>query len=71
MPGWVVVLKKEARGRRIDSAEEDHGLGQEESRDDLQVLNNIASQGGGAADSVVRSEEESRPHTRRRLNRHV
>lgn len=65
------MLKKEARGRQINSADEDLGLGQEGSRDDLQVLNNMASQGGGPADRVVGSEDESRPSTRRRLNRHV
>ena len=34
MPGWRVVLKKEARGKRITSTEFDHSLGQEESAGD-------------------------------------
>jgi hypothetical protein len=44
MPGWSVVLKKEARGRRMNPTEEEHSLGQEGSRDDLQVLANIEPQ---------------------------
>lgn len=34
MPGWCVVVKKEARGRRIHSTELEHILGQEESSGD-------------------------------------
>lgn len=41
MPRWYVVLKKKSRGRRINSTEEENGLGQEGSRDDLQVLTNM------------------------------
>ena len=33
-PGWCVVLKKEARGRRINATEDEHVLGQEESSGD-------------------------------------
>lgn len=42
MPGWRVVLKKEARGRQITSTKMEHGLGQEESRGDREAL----SEGG-------------------------
>lgn len=38
MPGWSVVLKKEARGRRITSTETEHCLGQEESSGDMDLL---------------------------------
>ena len=41
MPGWVVVMKKEARGRRIISTEMDHILGQEESQGDREALLHI------------------------------
>lgn len=34
MPGWCVVLKKDSRGRRINSTESDNALGQEESSGD-------------------------------------
>ena len=70
MTGWSVVVKKEARGRRIDSTEEEHGLGQEASRDDLQVLSNMPSQERGPTDDVVGTEVDTRPRNRRRLNTH-
>ena len=70
MPGWYVVLKKEARGRRIGSTEEEHGLGQEASRDDLQVMSNMASQGRGPGDDVVQDESDIMASNRRRLNNH-
>lgn len=38
MPGWCVVLKKEARGKRITSTEVDYVLGQEESMGDRQAF---------------------------------
>ena len=38
MPGWCVVLKNEARGRRINCTEVDHVLGQEESMGDKQAF---------------------------------
>ena len=37
-PGWSVVLKKEARGRRITSTGEEYCLGQEESSGDWDVF---------------------------------
>lgn len=48
MPGWSVVLKKETRSRRINSTEDEHGLGQDGGRDDMQVFTNMDLQGGGA-----------------------
>lgn len=42
-PGWCVVLKKEARGRRITPTELDLGLGQEESFGDRSVLAEMAT----------------------------
>ena len=70
MPGWSVVLKKEARGRRIGSTEEEHGLGQEASIDDLLVLLNSPSQGREATDDVVWDESDMRPSKRQRPNIH-
>lgn len=52
MPEWSVVLKKEARGRRITSTEEDHGLGQEGSTDDIRVLTNLESQKRGRGNKI-------------------
>lgn len=40
-PGWFVVLKKEARGRRIHSKETEHALGQEESTRDRQLFSEM------------------------------
>lgn len=34
MPGWCVVLKKDARSRRVTPSDADHALGQEESSGD-------------------------------------
>lgn len=52
MPGWSVVLKKENRSRRLYSTEDDHGLGQEECRDDLEVFADMVSQGMASGDNV-------------------
>lgn len=46
MPGWSVVLKKKTRSRRINSTEDEHGLGQDGGRDDMQVFTNMDLQGG-------------------------
>ena len=70
MSGWSVVVKKEARGRRIDSTQEEHALGQEASRADLQVLSNMPLHGRGPPDDVVGTEDNDRPRNRRRLNTH-
>lgn len=37
MPGWSVVLKKEARGMRITSTGMEHCLGAEESSGDMDI----------------------------------
>ena len=37
-PGWSVVMKKEARGRRITTTELDLALGQEETHGDRGVF---------------------------------
>ena len=47
MPGWSVVLNKEIRSRRINSTEEEHGLGQEDCMDDMQVFPGLEFAGGG------------------------
>lgn len=41
MPGWCVVLKKEARGRHINCTELEHVLGQEESMGDRETFPEI------------------------------
>ena len=41
MPGWAVVLAKEARGRRVFSHALDHALGQEQSNGDLQAYSDM------------------------------
>ena len=55
MPGWSVVLLKEARGRRITSHGVEQSLGQEESRGDHDVFAAIdreRREGGGENDHV-------------------
>ena len=69
MPGWSVVLKKEARGRRIGSMEEDHVLGQEGSTDDLQVLTSVESEGGRRGDYLAGEETSATPGLSRRRRR--
>ena len=68
-PGWSVVLKKDARGRRISSTEEDHVLGQEGSREDFQVLSSIHSQGSGGGDDRGRGDNGIGRGNRRRRRR--
>ena len=41
MPGWSVVLAKEARGRRVCLHGSDHALGQEPSNGDLEAYSNM------------------------------
>ena len=67
MPGWSVVLKKETRGRRINSTEDEHGLGQDGGRDDMQVFTNMDLQGGGT-DAIAGDEVAARPSNGRRRN---
>ena len=69
MPGWSVVLKKESRSRRINSTEEDHGLGQEGSEDDLRVFANMESTGMGPAEQNAGDEADGRRSNGRRRNR--
>lgn len=69
MPGWCVVLKKETRSRRVTSTEEDHTLGQEASRDDLQVLANVESQRSDAIGADAESEDSGQERSARRRNR--
>lgn len=52
LPGWSVVLKKEARGRRITSTEMEHCLGQEESSGDLDAFPDLQR-------DRIQSEEEN------------
>lgn len=70
MPGWSVVLKKESRCRRINSTEEEHGLGQEGSRDDLEVITNMVSQGLGGGGAIAGAEAAVQPTNGRRRYRH-
>ena len=48
MPGWSVVLKKEARGQRISPTGLEHSLGQEESSGDRLLF---AGVGGGSREA--------------------
>ena len=66
MPGWSVVVKKEARGRRIKSTEDDYGLGQEASADDLQVLQTMEFQRGVGGEGIGSEEAGDQPTGRRR-----
>jgi hypothetical protein len=52
MPGWSVVLKKETRSRRMNSTEDEHGLGQEGCSDDLQVIADMELQISGSRDNI-------------------
>ena len=66
MPGWYVVLKKDARGRRIHSNEEEHSLGQETAGDDIRVLSTMEPQGGANRDDRGGGEVRDRQDNRRR-----
>ena len=46
MPGWSVVLAKEARGRRVCSHGTDHGLGQEQNSGDLEAYADMREMAG-------------------------
>lgn len=52
MPIWSIVLKKEARGRRICLDETDNALGQEESSGDMDTYSDMG-RGGSSEDNVV------------------
>ena len=68
LPGWCVVVKKEARGRRITSMDDDCGLGQEASADDLLVLTDMEVQ-RREREEAIGSEEEGEQHINRRRRR--
>ena len=53
MPGWSVVLKKDARGRRISPTGLEHCLGQEESSGDRCVFGSV---GGGTREASDENE---------------
>lgn len=62
MPGWCVVLKKEARGRRMTHTDMDHNLGQEESSGDRQPLTEMGMERGEAVGCNLGDNPE--PHLR-------
>jgi hypothetical protein len=68
MPGWSVVVKKEARGRRINAEDDDHCLGQEAYMEDLQVLQNTELEEGGRGEGIG-SNEAGEPRGNRRRRR--
>lgn len=68
MPGWSVVLKKESRSRRMNCTEEEHALGQEGSREDLQVFADSGSQRRAAGDSNASVEAAVQQRNGRRRN---
>jgi hypothetical protein len=70
MPGWSVVVKKEARGRRINPEDEDHSLGQETCTADMQVATCADLQRTGREESAG-SEEACEPQGGRRRRRTV
>lgn len=69
MPGWCVVLKKEARGRRIHCMELEYGLGQEGSRDDLEVLTSMDAGRSPQRDDIGGDEVLVRHTNRHRRSR--
>lgn len=68
MTGWSVVLQKENRSKRINSTEEEHGLGQEVCSDDLEVFRTVEPQRRGPADSIGRDQDDVRQSNGRRRN---
>ena len=68
-PGWFVVLKKEARGRRITPTETDHILGQEESQADREAFPQMVAWRRARGDENFGSDAmEGAPNGRRRQN---
>lgn len=69
MPGWSVVLKKEARGRRITSTGMEHCLGQEESNGDTDVFSRPEGERreGGDENNFVEATSSAESLRRRRL----
>ena len=68
MPGWSVVVKNEARGRRITCTEMEHCLGQEESSGDRDIFPGVQMQRmqAGEENNVVSSSRTERTGTMRR-----
>lgn len=66
MPGWSVVLKKEARGQRISPTGLEHSLGQEESSGDRLLFAGVGggSREAGNGDEAIEGTTEGR---RRRI----
>lgn len=69
MPGWSIVLKKEARGKRISSIGMEHCLGQEESNGDVDAFSKMGrggrNEGGDENDYVDGTEAGGRPRRTR------
>lgn len=70
MPGWCVILKKEARGRRMTPADMELNLGQEESSGDQHALTEMGTQGGEAVGTSLGYEPQAHEHNARRRTRY-
>lgn len=68
-PGWSVVLKKEARGRRVSSTEVEHSIGQEESSGDRDVFTSMEGDRREAGDENDVADVASPQGRRRRMRR--
>ena len=66
MPGWCVVVKKEARGRRIHSTEVEHILGQEESSGDRHAFQEMEDRRGHTRDESSSGQSTEQQRTARR-----
>lgn len=66
MPGWSVVLLKEARGRRITSNGAEQSLGQEESSGDRDVFRDLQQDMREGVDESANIGVESQRRTRGR-----
>lgn len=66
MPGWCVVVKKEARGRRINSTEVEHILGQEESSGDREAFPEWEERRGHSRGENVGGQSSQQQRTSRR-----
>lgn len=67
MPGWSVVLLKEARGRRITADGVDQSLGQEESSGDHDAFTavGVETREGGDENMPIEATEQPRRGRRR------
>jgi hypothetical protein len=68
-PGWSVVVKKEARGRRLGCSEVEYYLGQEEYRGDRDVFTEMQGERREAGDEncVVETVARTREGIRLRV----